>query len=530
MAEPAARGVDVPSRLGRYEVLGLLATGGMAEILLGKLLGPAGFERVVVIKRVLPHLARAEEFRTMFLDEARIVARIRHSNVVQVHELGSEDGELFLVMEYVDGESLFNLAKRLSKSGKVLPPHLAAHVVAEACAGLHAAHELTAPDGRPFRLVHRDVSPHNLMITFGGAVKVLDFGIAKATARATQTQSGMMKGKFAYMAPEQCLNEPVDRRADIFALGIVLHEVSTGRRLFSRSSEMAVIRAVCESEIPRPTAMVEGYPPALEAVVLRALSRDPRNRYPTAADMRRDLIAVARDLDPRGAPQDELAARMSEWFAERKQEKAEMLRRVQSGSAITSIPGASSARRARQEAATITATSTPTARSRLRGVATAATLLGAGVLGAWIALRTPEPPSTPTPPEDPAPAAEPAPVATAAPEPSPGPPLAAPAAETVTVQVTTDPAGATVVIDGFEAGLTPLGVELPRGETAVALELRRRGYRAVTTEVVPDRDSRVVLTLRRDRSRAAAPPTTMTPGPAAPMSEPTMREDFFRFE
>src|SRR4051794_11133466 len=196
---------NVPRSLGRYEVVGFLASGGMAEVFLGRVRGPSGFERPVVLKRMLPHLIRQESFVNMFLDEARIVARVRHPNVVQVHELTREGGELFMVMEYLEGESLAGLSRRLMARGETLDPEIAAYVVAEACSGLHSAHELRGDDGKSVGVVHRDVSPQNLFVTFAGSVKILDFGIAKAQDRVTRTETGELKGKLDYMSPEQCV-------------------------------------------------------------------------------------------------------------------------------------------------------------------------------------------------------------------------------------------------------------------------------------------------------------------------------------
>src|SRR5262245_61887209 len=216
----------VSERIGRYEVVGELAIGGMATILLGRLVGPRGFEHPVVIKRILPHLAKMPEFVDMFVDEARIVAGIRHPNVVQVTELGCEGDELFLVMEYLEGESVGGLLRRIWTQDGEIDRALAVYIVAEACAGLHAAHELTDEAGKLRGLVHRDISPQNMFVTYSGAVKVLDFGIAQAADRLTRTEAGQVKGKFAYMSPEQCLSQPLDRRSDVFALGVVLYELT----------------------------------------------------------------------------------------------------------------------------------------------------------------------------------------------------------------------------------------------------------------------------------------------------------------
>ncbi|HVY47862.1 MAG TPA: serine/threonine-protein kinase, partial [Minicystis sp.] len=269
--------MTLPARLGRFSVLRRLATGGMAEVLLGRLSGPQGFERLVVIKRILPHLAREAAFVTMFVDEARLVARIRHPNVVQVYELGSEGDELFLVLEYLEGEPISSLQRALARRGERLDASLIAHVGAEACAGLHAAHELTRDDGVTLGLVHRDVSPQNLFACFDGRVKVLDFGIAKSADASFRTRTGEIKGKHAYMSPEQCKGDKnLTNKSDLYSLGIVLYELLT-------------LRAITEEAAPRPASVEPSVPPALDRVIARALALAPADRYPSALEMRADL-------------------------------------------------------------------------------------------------------------------------------------------------------------------------------------------------------------------------------------------------
>ncbi len=327
-----------PEQVGRYEIIGALGAGGMAEVLLGRLRGPSGFERLVVIKRILPHLAGKQKFVDMFLDEARVVAQIRHANVVHVHELGYENGDLFLVMEYLEGESAGGLLRRLTVQKERLPPALAAYIVAEACAGLHAAHELATPSGERQNVVHRDVSPQNLFVGYGGDVKVLDFGIALAGDRIVRTEAGQLKGKFEYMPPEQWREEPLDRRADIFALGVVLFELTTGRRLFRRATRLDTVKAICELPIPPPSSLEAGYLPELERIVLRALEKKREDRYETAAEMRRDLLALVR---PREAePDAALAALMRRVFGDRIAEKAAMVGAARGTGPLASVPPA----------------------------------------------------------------------------------------------------------------------------------------------------------------------------------------------
>jgi serine/threonine-protein kinase len=276
----------------------------------------------------------------MFLDEARILARIRHPNVVDVHELGHEEGELFLVMEYLEGESADGLLRRLATRGERLPHAIAAYLVAEAAAGLHAAHELGGARGAADELVHRDVSPQNIFVTYGGRVKVLDFGIALAADRITRTEAGQVKGKFEYMAPEQWEGEPLDRRTDIFALGVVLYELLTGHRLFKRNAQLATMRAICGADAPRPSSLDPSVPPEIDDVCLRALARDPDARYSSAADMRRALLRVTHGAAGEPAPEEVVERLMKRLFADRIEDKAVMLRRVREGSTVLSLPPA----------------------------------------------------------------------------------------------------------------------------------------------------------------------------------------------
>lgn len=509
MQVPSVSGV--PSRLGRYEIIGLLATGGMAEILLARILGPSGFQRPVVIKRILPHLARLPEFRTMFTDEARLVARIRHENVVQVHELGVEGDELFLVMEYLEGESAGGLTRRLIGRGAELEPWLGAYIIAEACAGLHAAHELESDAGEPLGLVHRDVSPQNLFVTYSGGTKVLDFGIAKAADRSTKTATGEVKGKFQYMSPEQCLGETVDRRSDIFSLGVVLYELTTSRRLFKRGNELLTFQAICREPIVFPSKLTPSFPPALKPIVLRALARQREDRYATAQDLRADLLMAMREIDDTRDPRRALAEVMSREFSERVSEKRELLKRVVAGgSAPKAVPVAEVD--ASVEIPVITALSAtmhtgPDAKSPRRRVAFIALAMASSALvAAVLALELRRPPGELTatqvapPPEKPAPAE---------------------AAPRVTLEVASSPAGALVTADGQAHGRTPVSLTFARG-ARVEIELSLAGYATIQRELVLDANRTMDMALTRAeparvRSSTPAPPTRRpkSPAPAA---------------
>jgi eukaryotic-like serine/threonine-protein kinase len=270
--------------LGRYQLIGRLAIGGMAEVYLALSGELTGFRTLVVVKRILPHLASNEQFIGMFLDEARLAALLDHPNIVRIIEVGHDGDEYFLVMEVVQGKPLSSVLRKAAKEKSPLTPALAAFVVAQAANGLGYAHNLADSQGNPLNVVHRDVSPQNILVSFEGAVKVIDFGIARALGRVSETSPGGLKGKIEYMAPEQTSAEEVDHRVDIFALGVVLWEALTGRRLFRRDTELAVMRAIVEDEIPRPSELVP-ITPQLESIVMQALHKRREERFQTAQEM-----------------------------------------------------------------------------------------------------------------------------------------------------------------------------------------------------------------------------------------------------
>jgi eukaryotic-like serine/threonine-protein kinase len=515
--------------VGRYDIVGHLAAGGMAESLLGRIVGPSGFQRPVVIKRILPHLAREKSFTEMFLDEARIVAGIRHPNVVQVHELGHENDELFLVMEYLEGESLSGLIKRLRAHQESLEYPLAAYILAEACAGLHAAHELADPQGVKQNVVHRDVSPQNVFVSYAGGVKVLDFGIAVAADRVTRTEAGTFKGKFEYGSPEQCRGKPLDRRSDVFALGILLFELSTGTRLFKRGGQLDTLRAICEEPILPPTKVIVGYPEELSRIVMKALERDKDLRYPTALAMRRDLLAAMRELTTDIAPEERLASIMQRLFADRVAEKGEMLRRVEAGSNVEHLPTVETDNSIDIPVATAEMPSLPPAAatrtlplavplavgeydpaihppSARRGAS--AGLIAAGTLGAlglvvalWLATRTTPPPAAATTVTQ----AEPSAASTPAPPPSASASAPVAAAEVI-LRVETVPPKAHVRIGGHDHGASPIDVRVPRGTEALDVEIKRDGYRTLHESVVPEMDQKLKLTLVPNAATPASAP------------------------
>jgi serine/threonine protein kinase len=271
-----------PAHLGRYELLARLATGGMGEIFLARLEGAAGFEKLFAIKRILPHLAGDLRFRGMLIAEAQLASLMAHANICHVYELGETDGQLYIVMEYLEGITMLPLLRKLSKDGVSLELGFIAGVIEQASEALHYAHELNDHSGENLGIVHRDVTPSNLFVTDAGIVKVLDFGIAKVKNASAHTQTGTVKGKYAYMAPEQLRGAAVDRRADVFALGVVLYEMLALRRLFQRKTDYLTFRAVMEQPIIDVRRYRPDCPDPLAAALAVALDREPTNRFETA--------------------------------------------------------------------------------------------------------------------------------------------------------------------------------------------------------------------------------------------------------
>ena len=278
--------------IGKYKLVRLIASGGMAEVYLARQAGAAGFEKLVCLKRILPHLSRDRQFVEMFLNEARLAARLDHPNIVSIYDLGEANGNYFIAMEFIDGPSLRAVAKRARERGERLPIAEVVKIVSMAAAGLHHAHELADAGGRPLGLVHRDISPDNILVHRNGVAKVVDFGIAKAANSSGKTRTGALKGKVAYMPPEQLRGDPLDRRTDVFALGVVLYEMLAGQRPWEGDSDVSLIGRIMTEE-PKPFATVRlDAPPGLIAVLDRALAKDREARYSSCHDLQADLEAL----------------------------------------------------------------------------------------------------------------------------------------------------------------------------------------------------------------------------------------------
>ena len=284
--------MKVAEKLGEYTLVRHLATGGMAEIWLAEQEGPGGFNKELVIKRILPHFAQDEQFTTMFLDEARLAAQLSHPKIAQIYQLGEIDGSYFIAMEYIDGIDLDKLIDIAEDKGEPIPVDIAAKIVMDVLEALDYAHDFTDREGKPYGLVHRDVSPHNVMVSNDGIVKLCDFGVAKAVANQSKTQPGAVKGKFAYMAPEQIESKEVDRRADIFAVGILLYETLTGVKAFG--DELAAINGIVSQQHQDPRELRPDIPETIVHIIDKALTKDRDARYPDAHFMIRDLEGYLR--------------------------------------------------------------------------------------------------------------------------------------------------------------------------------------------------------------------------------------------
>jgi serine/threonine-protein kinase len=293
---------DGATTASKYRPIAKLGQGGMAQVFLAMASGPVGFNKLVVIKEILEELADDPEFVTMFLDEARLAARLNHPNVVQTTEVGVEGSRYYICMEYLEGQPLNRIFGKFPRGE--LSRGMMVRILIDTLAGLHHAHEVCDLDGTPLQVVHRDVSPHNVFLTYAGQVKVVDFGIAKAVSSSNKTQTGVMKGKVNYMSPEQAQGEKVDRRSDVFAVGMMLWDVLAGRRPFQGMTDIAIIHKVMTGDIPSPRTVVADVPQVLELICMKALARDRNDRFATAAEMASALEEALDELGERGSVRD----------------------------------------------------------------------------------------------------------------------------------------------------------------------------------------------------------------------------------
>ena len=278
-----------PIKFGKYTLIDRIAVGGMAEIFLARQAGLEGFEKTIVIKRIRPHLSKQSNFVKMFLNEAKLAAQLNHPNIVQIYDLGKIGESYFIAMEYIFGRDMRRIIPKADALGIPFPMVYALKIASSVCEGLYYAHARTDMYGNALNIVHRDVTPENIFVSFDGTVKVLDFGIAKAANQIEQTRAGEIKGKLSYMSPEQCMGKPLDNRSDIFSLGVVLYEWLTGFKLFTGDSEVAILKSITEGKIYAPSYFKADIPEGVEAILMKALEKDREKRYQTAWEMQYDL-------------------------------------------------------------------------------------------------------------------------------------------------------------------------------------------------------------------------------------------------
>lgn len=529
-----------------------IAVGGMAEIFRALASGPEGFQRTVVIKRVLPTLLENEGFVEMFIDEAKLCALLSHPNLVQIYELGQVDDCFFISMEYVQGRALASVQAKLIDQGRVPPVGASVEIVRQICVGLHYAHTLCSSDGSPLGIVHRDVSPSNVMLSFHGGVKLLDFGIARVAngLRQSRTQAGTIKGKMSYMSPEQVQRDDIDHRSDIFSTGIVLHELLTGQRLFKASTDFTSSRKVMELPIPVPSTLNPAVSPALDRVVMHALERDLGARYASAEEMASDLERVMQD---ERLPAHDHGKLLKELFPDEPSVTDVEIASVSEAAEGTAIPSATA------DAAPARIPSGAWARSS----ATVPTVADPAAMGGRGELGAPTTVPAPTPGDHPAKQArtgvgrgafaagvlamlalgassairyvqrthvdgDPVPTdalhnanRTEAARGSDG----APTVPLVRWSIDSEPQDATVtrVDDGHLLGRTPFSIAFPRSERAIALRFERPGVPPVLRKVIPDLDKVVHVELSDERNgdgdatgtRAARPPGPRRRSPAS---------------
>ncbi|MFN7133683.1 MAG: serine/threonine protein kinase [Myxococcales bacterium] len=278
-----------PRRFGKYTLIDRIAVGGMAEIFLARQAGLEGFEKTIVIKRIRPHLSNQKSFVKMFLNEAKLAAQLNHPNIVQIYDLGKIGETYFIAMEYIFGRDMRRIIPKADSMGIPFPMVYALKIASSVCEGLYYAHQKTDLYGNPLNIVHRDITPENIFVSFDGTVKVLDFGIAKAANQIEQTRAGEIKGKLSYMSPEQCMGKPLDHRSDLFSLGVVLYEWVTGFKLFTGESEVSILKSITEGKIYAPSYFKADIPEAVEHILMKALEKDRDRRYQSAWDMQYDI-------------------------------------------------------------------------------------------------------------------------------------------------------------------------------------------------------------------------------------------------
>jgi len=517
-------------QFGRYELLRKLAAGGMGQVFLARKKG-VGFEKLVVLKRILPHLVEDEEFFTMFLDEARLTARLNHPNVAQIFDVEAEAGQHLVVMEYVQGEDVRRVEKKARLAGQKLPVGVILRVIADAAAGLDYAHKARDDQGQPLGIVHRDISPQNILVGFDGGVKLIDFGVAKAAGRAQHTATGVLKGKFPYMSPEQAEGEELDARSDVFALGIVLWELLCDKRLFKGDSDVMSQRLVKACQVPKPSELNTQLPAALDAIVLKSLARDRNERFQSAAELREAIEQYCLEAHI-PASSSHLGQFMQKLYEDKIAELNDPAQLDQlppdtdlegfgpRGALATPAPSSGTRRGnvtvgggASPDGATIPATRTgkggtervapgagqPSGSRAPIFAAIALLAVGGGGAAAWFVTRPPavtEAPVVRAPPKD---------VPIQQPDKPPPPAM-------VALKVESDPSGSSVEIGGVPRGMTPLDLSLDRAQLPVLLKVSHDGFEPQQATLTADSGPVVSLQLVKKKKAGGNKPLEIKTG------------------
>jgi serine/threonine-protein kinase len=495
----------------------------MAEVFRAIAIGPEGFQRTLVIKRMLPQLSKDRAFVKMFIDEAKLCGLLSHPNLVQIFEFGTIDDSFFIAMEYVQGETLLAIKAKLAEEGRIAPVPASLEIARQVCLGLEHAHSLQSPSG-PLGIVHRDISPSNLMLSFHGDVKILDFGIARATeeVRESKTQAGTMKGKISYMSPEQVRMEEIDNRSDIFAIGIVLHELLTGRRLFKSTNEFNSAKLVLESVIPLPSAVNPEVPASVDPIVMRALDRNVNERYQTAGQMAEDLDKALFEMRaPPGGPRKLLLSLFPQMLTRTGEVHLNFTPTPGGdGTAIPSSVGMALSGKITKAipegALEVDLGDLAPARRRHRGVRRwlALGFLAGAVVAIVVLAQGPR--KTTAPEVSVAPAAAQA-VAPPVPDPASPPPAAAKPVVQVSFDSSPQDARVTREDSGEVVGRTPLTITLPQGSGVISFKVEKDGFAPATHKVIPDLAKAVHVDLVAEARSEPKPPLAahrLAPAPA----------------
>ncbi len=534
-----ARTEGEANSFGKYRFIAALGSGGMAAVHLAVVHGLSGFNKLVVLKQIHPEYADDPEILSMFLDEARLAARLSHPNVVQTNEVGQEGCRHFMAMEYLDGQPLSRILRRLQHHGG-LPEVMHLQLIADLLGGLHYAHELADYDGSPLGVVHRDVNPQNVFVTYDGGVKVVDFGIAKARDALTQTRDGIVRGKVTYMAPEQTQNDRVDRRADVFAVGVMLWEAATGTRPWKGVAELAVMQALVAGQFPAARSFAPEIPAPLEAMIRKALALDPRDRYATAAELQAAIEAYLETLGGR-LPQRELGKLVATHFeAERAEIRSlieEQLRGWNGGPAHAALPLPVIDRKIasdedssdHRESSTapgsqpvpngvrasslpgpaplvgVPAPLAPPPRRARQLLASAGTIVVAALVLVLPLARMSAPPSAPAPLS----------VVAA--------PAAAPVSPTVKLRISVSPALAQIFVDDTPLAENPFEGAFPRDGEAHRLRVEAHGF--VSRSEVVGFDTDRVIEIEMSAERVSPPAVSTSPAHPSSPAERLRRQD-----